>query len=224
MKGVRVDVHQSSSRSDNRKLLSITWSPSVAVVDEMAPRWITASSLRPFSQSDRSDGGMRSASWRLPRLRHLPSDPSISLTTTSVCPASFRSATTFDPMNPAPPVTSNISARSLQPPYFRLSRFPWRCRAPRLSRASVIVKPRLGHTAKPLMMKMSNIFSCLTVIDVRGAKLVAVSTWSWPSYPGDLDNRRAVPTLYDFIPIGIYCWRKSGSDVAQRHCGKTKYP
>src|SRR6266481_1313814 len=145
MKGVRVDVHQSSSRSDNRKLLSITWSPSVAVVDEMAPRWITTSSLRPFSQSDRSDGGMRSASWRLPRLRHLPSDPSISLTTTSVCPASFRSATTFDPMNPAPPVTSNISARSSQPSYFCLSDSV-ATSPPRLSRAGVIVKSSWRHT------------------------------------------------------------------------------
>src|SRR6266849_7201852 len=119
MKGVRVDVHQSSSRNDNRKLLSMTRSPSVAVVDEMAPRWITTSSLRPFSQSDKSDEGTKSASWRFCRLRHLPSDPSVSLTTTSVCPASFRSATTFDPMNPAPPVTSNIrgsfSAMKLTP-------------------------------------------------------------------------------------------------------------
>ena len=45
--GVRVVAHQSSSRSESRKLLSMTSSPSVAVVDEMAPRWITASSLRP---------------------------------------------------------------------------------------------------------------------------------------------------------------------------------
>src|SRR5258708_35473741 len=51
---------------------------------------------------------MRSASWRFCRLRHLPSDPSTSLTTTSACPASLRSATTFDPMNPAPPVTRNM--------------------------------------------------------------------------------------------------------------------
>jgi hypothetical protein len=29
-------------------------------------------------------------------------------------------------------------------------------------------------------------------IFVRGAKLVAVSTWSWPACPGHLDNRRAL--------------------------------
>jgi len=37
MNGVRVAVHQSSRRSDSRKLFSITRSPSVAVVSEMAP-------------------------------------------------------------------------------------------------------------------------------------------------------------------------------------------
>ena len=47
MNGVRVTVHQSSRRSDRRKLFSITRSPSVAVVSEMAPMWMTASSLRP---------------------------------------------------------------------------------------------------------------------------------------------------------------------------------
>ena len=46
-----------------------------------------------------------SASWRLARLRHLSSAPGWSLTAMSVRPASFRAATTFDPMNPAPPVT-----------------------------------------------------------------------------------------------------------------------
>src|SRR6516164_2725670 len=42
----------------------------------------------------------------------------------------------------------------------------------------------------------------LAVAKVTGAKLVAVSTWSWPDCRGRLDNRRAVPSwLYDFIPI-----------------------
>jgi hypothetical protein len=49
-------VHQSSSRIDSRKLVSITRSPSVAVVSEMAPRWMTASSRRPFSQSHQFGG------------------------------------------------------------------------------------------------------------------------------------------------------------------------
>src|SRR5580700_11258665 len=112
MNGVRVAVHQSSSFSDRRKLFSITASPSVAVVAEMAPRWMTASSLRPASQSRRAAGGTKSASWRFCRLRHLPSLPSVSLTTTSVRPASLRSATTFDPMKPAPPVTKSIETPS----------------------------------------------------------------------------------------------------------------
>src|SRR5258708_29872926 len=108
MNGVALAVHQSSSRIDRRKLVSITRSPSVAVVSEMAPRWMTASSRRPFSQSGNSAGGTMSASCRLARLRHLPSWPSASQTTTSARPASFNAATTFDPIKPAPPVTSNI--------------------------------------------------------------------------------------------------------------------
>src|SRR5713226_7832219 len=74
----------------------------------MAPRWMMASNRRPFSQSSNSTGGTMSASCRLARLRHLPSWPSTSQTTTSARPASFNAATTFDPIKPAPPVTSNI--------------------------------------------------------------------------------------------------------------------
>src|SRR5262245_38449641 len=118
MNGVRVAVHQSSSLSDRRKLVSMTRSPSVAVVSEMAPRWITPSSLRPSSQANRSPGATTSASWRLPRLRHLSPVPSTSLSTISARPASLRLATTFDPMNPAPPVTNNIRypRRAAAPP------------------------------------------------------------------------------------------------------------
>src|SRR3954454_24905735 len=68
---------------------------------------MTASSRRPFSQSISSEGGTTSASRRLARLRHLPSWPSTSHTATSR-PASFNAATTFDPIKPAPPVTSNM--------------------------------------------------------------------------------------------------------------------
>src|SRR6185312_7605075 len=110
MKGVRRAAHQSKRRSESRKLFSMTASASVAVVDEMAPRCTTASSLRPSSQRIRSPGGTKSASWRLPRLRHLPSLPRLSLTAMSGRPASLRLATTFDPMNPAPPVTKYIDA------------------------------------------------------------------------------------------------------------------
>src|SRR5579863_3735256 len=110
MNGVRVAVHQSRRRSERRKLDSMSASPSVAVVDEMAPRCSTASSLRPSSQCARSPGGTKSASCRLPRLRHLPSSPRLSLTAMSLRPASLRLATRLDPMNPAPPVTNNIDA------------------------------------------------------------------------------------------------------------------
>src|SRR5882757_6678572 len=108
MSGVALAVHQSSNRIDRRKLVSITRSASVAVVSEMAPRWMTASSRRPFSHSGNCAGGTMSASRRLARLRHLPSWPSTSQTATSAWPASFSAATTFDPIKPAPPVTSNM--------------------------------------------------------------------------------------------------------------------
>src|SRR5262249_17784557 len=62
MNGVRFLVHQSSRRSDNRKLVSITRSASVAVVSEIAPRWMTASSLRPSSQAGGAGGATLSAS------------------------------------------------------------------------------------------------------------------------------------------------------------------
>src|SRR5882762_10274836 len=69
---------------------------------------MTASSRRPVSQSINSAGGTMSANWRLARLRHLPSEPRASQTTISARPTSFNAATTFDPLKPAPPVTSNI--------------------------------------------------------------------------------------------------------------------
>src|ERR1041385_4760891 len=108
MNGVRLTVHQSSSRIDRRKLVSITRSPSVAIVSEIAPKWIMPSSLRPSNQPDSSEGGTTSSNRRLARLRHLPARPSTSHTATSLRPASFSAATTFDPIKPAPPVTSNI--------------------------------------------------------------------------------------------------------------------
>src|SRR5579862_993020 len=110
MNGVRVAAHHSNRRRDSRKLFSMMASPSVAVVEEMAPICTTASSLRPSSQRKRSAGGTKSAIRRWARLCHLPSLPSMSLTAMSVRPASLRLATTFDPMNPAPPVTNNIDA------------------------------------------------------------------------------------------------------------------
>src|SRR5262249_14988575 len=109
MKRVRVAVHQSRSLSESRKLVARTKSASVAVVSEIAPRWMTASSLRLSSQPTSSPGGTTSATWHLPRLRHLSASPNESLTTMSVRPASFRPATRLEPMKPAPPVTNNIA-------------------------------------------------------------------------------------------------------------------
>src|SRR6516165_5196428 len=108
MNGVPVAVHQSSRRSGRRKLVSMTRSPSVAVVSEIAPMWKMAWSSRPASQADRSAGGTKSASRRFCRLRHLPSEPRWSHTATSPCPASLSRATRLDPMKPAPPVTKNM--------------------------------------------------------------------------------------------------------------------
>ena len=108
MNGVRRRRAPVEQRSDSRKLFSITESPSVAVVAEIAPICITASSLRPSSQRTDRSGGTNSASWRFRRLRHLPVVPSQSLTAMSGRPASLRLATTFDPMKPAPPVTNSI--------------------------------------------------------------------------------------------------------------------
>src|SRR5262245_32626620 len=113
MNGTALAVHQSSRRIEKRKLVSITRSPSVAVVSLIAPRWTTASSLRPFSQSASCPGGTMSASCRLARLRHLPSWPSRSHTTTSLRPASFNAAAMFDPIKPAPPVTSSMPVPAL---------------------------------------------------------------------------------------------------------------
>ncbi len=54
MNGVDVVVHQSSSFIGRTKFACITWSPSVAVVSEIAPRWMIAWSLRPCSQRSSS--------------------------------------------------------------------------------------------------------------------------------------------------------------------------
>src|SRR6185437_612321 len=144
MNGVAVAVHQSSRRNEKRKLVSITRSPSVAVVSEIAPRWITASSLPPLSQPISSEGGTKSASWRLARLRHLPSWPSRSETTTSARPASFNAATTFDPIKPAPPVTSNIPSPAS------------RCAGPALPHSR-----RPGNLGQAPLVKTVNGFTCL---------------------------------------------------------------
>ena len=65
MNGVCIFVHQSSKARERRKFASITASPSRAVVSEIAPMWMTASSLRPSSHVISSEGGTKSASWRL---------------------------------------------------------------------------------------------------------------------------------------------------------------
>src|SRR5215472_10343210 len=90
---------------------------------------MTASSLRLSSQPASSPGDTTSASWRLPRLRHLPASPSASLTTMSVRPASLRAATRLDPMNPAPPVTNNMRFLPVYPA-FALPQRAQRCNLP----------------------------------------------------------------------------------------------
>src|SRR6185312_4979061 len=112
MNGVRLAAHHSNRDNDSRKLFSIRRSTLFSVVDEIAPICTTASSLRPSSQRRSSPAGTNSASWRDARLRHFCPVPRISLTAMSVRPASFRLATTFEPMKPAPPVTNNIDAAS----------------------------------------------------------------------------------------------------------------
>src|SRR5580700_1814841 len=112
MNGVRLAAHHSNNRSDSRKLFSIRRSTLFSVVDEMAPICTTASSLRPSSQRSNSPAGTNSANRRPAKLRHFCPVPRISLTAMSVRPASFRLATTFEPMKPAPPVTNNIDAVS----------------------------------------------------------------------------------------------------------------
>src|SRR5438132_9248132 len=86
---------------------------------------MTASSLRCSSQRMSSPGGTRSPSRRLPRLRHLSPSPSVSLTTISLRPLSLSWAMRLDPINPAPPVTSNIkTSRYPRPidPFAEMSR------------------------------------------------------------------------------------------------------
>ncbi len=65
--------------------------------------------LSTLEQPNRSAGATTSATWRLARLRHLPSLPSTSLTAISVRPATRSGPRpTFEPINPAPPVTRSI--------------------------------------------------------------------------------------------------------------------
>ena len=113
MNGVALAVHQSSSRIDRRKLVSITRSPSVAVVSEMAPRWMTASSRRPFSQSMQFRRRHDIGELALGQIAPFAVMAEQSQTTTSARPASFNAATTFDPIKPAPPVTSNMPIPAL---------------------------------------------------------------------------------------------------------------
>ena len=122
MKGVRVAVHQSSSLSDSRKLVARTRSPSLAVVSEIAPRCTTASSLRRSSQPISSAGGTTSASWRLPRLRHLPASAQRVVNHDVAAPDLVEAGDQIGPMKPAPPVTNSIRTRPAAPPFFAQAR------------------------------------------------------------------------------------------------------
>src|SRR5262249_27398974 len=86
---------------------------------------MTASSLRPRSHANRSGGETTSATLCLARLRHFSAGPGWSQTTMPVRPASLSAATTFDPMNPAAPVTNIIFLYSAaDPPLGGPSRLP----------------------------------------------------------------------------------------------------
>src|SRR4051812_16376469 len=224
MNGTALAVHQSSSRIGKRKLVSITRSPSVAVVSEIAPRWTTASSLRPFSQSASCAGGTMSASWRLARLRHLPSWPRKSLTTTSLRPASFNAATTFDPIKPAPPVTSNmptpalIVRRQLCPTPARQAtwvipfgegRNPPRGRFTSWRGAATDKADRHHHETMNIDSASSEradtrpilIVPYMWIGDfVRGHSVVRVLNQRWPNRPVDLLATPLCAPLVDYMP------------------------
>src|SRR3954447_24236114 len=224
MSGTALAVHQSSSRIEQRKLVSMTRSPSVAVVSEMAPRWMTASSRRPVSQLARSAGGPMSASWRLARLRHLPSWPSRSQTTTSVRPTSFNAATTFDPIKPAPPVTSNmptpalIVRRQLCPTPARQAtwvipiceeRNPPRGSFTSWCRAATDKANKHCHETMNIDSASSEradsrpilIVPYMWIGDfVRGHSVVRVLNQRWPNRPVDLLTTTLCAPLVDYMP------------------------
>src|ERR1700731_1254474 len=187
MNGVAWAVHQSKSRIDSRKLVSITRSPSVAVVSEIAPRWMTASSRRPSRQFGNSAGGTMSASWRLARLRHLPSWPSTSLTTTSARSASLSAATTFDPIKPAPPVTSNMTypaqivRRQLCPtPASQATRVIRRGEDDRclyLLQRSSYRQAQISRTAKPLKMNVNSEY--VGIEDATDTRPILIVPYMW---------------------------------------------
>src|SRR5450755_1571756 len=208
----------------------MTRSPSVAVVSEIAPRWMMASSRRPFSQLGSSAGGTMSASRRLARLRHLPSWPSPSQTTTSARPASLSAATTFDPIKPAPPVTSNMPSPAL---IVRASFAPVPPRR-QLGRSGVVkaaharfgdftplhgaVTDRIGKPRRKLVnMNKDSVYRgeaedptdtrpilivpYMWIGDfVRGHSVVRVLNQRWPNRPIDLLVTSLCAPLVDYMP------------------------
>src|SRR5438876_10152104 len=136
---------------------------------------MTASSLRLSSQPFSSPGGTTSASWRLPRLRHLPASPNESLTTISVRPASFRPATRLEPMKPAPPVTNNIAhPRQLLAPlcpsaFARATSLPKKRKmAPHRPGAPRTPQRHYGHTGQALNGKLPGLRAHLPRCDTKG--------------------------------------------------------
>ncbi len=107
MRRLPASVHHRTRSSVERTLLRTIRSTSVSVVELMAPMCTTAvTSPRWLSnQRSKSSGAMRSTISCFARLRQRSSLRSQSHTTTA-SPLRLSSATRFEPMKPAPPVTT----------------------------------------------------------------------------------------------------------------------
>src|SRR5215831_19024295 len=114
MKRLPSSAHQRHSACDRRKFTSTIRSTSVSVVEEMAPMWITVSIAVECAgnQASRASGAMSSPKATCARLCHLSACRSRSQTATA-SPRPASAATMFEPMKPAPPVTT-IMAVTIQ--------------------------------------------------------------------------------------------------------------
>jgi hypothetical protein len=112
---VLVSVHHCNKFNVARTLFSTIRSTSVSVVALMAPRCTTASTSPAFllSQSTSVSGAIIPAISCFARFRQRSSFRSQSQTTTSSCRRAS-APTTFEPINPAPPVTTYIQYHSVQ--------------------------------------------------------------------------------------------------------------
>src|SRR6516162_373927 len=112
MKRLPSSAHQRHSACDRRKFTSTIRSTSVSVVEEMAPMWTTASIAAACagSQPSSASGAISSRNGTRARLCHLSAWRSRSQTATA-SPLAASAATMFEPMKPAPPVTTIMPQR-----------------------------------------------------------------------------------------------------------------